>query len=444
MHIFFALCFILFLTALYNSRSAADSDIEKEIDEYMQPYLAMKEFNGNILIAKGDEIIYQKSFGMADYEKNIPLNPKTKFGIGSLTKTFTSAAIVVLYERGMLGLDDPVSKFVEDFPRGDEITIEMLLGHAGGLPSEHTFADYREKLHMNLSLEECVNRIAKYPLEFEPGTDSRYSNEGYVLLAYIIEKVSGLRYEKFLDKEIFTPLSLTGTGIIWDNDETKIKAAAYQPGPPPHLLMKASQVNVSHAVGSGALSSTAPDLLKWLVAVGSKKLFDIDKLDYPFGWGRRNYFGKNVIEQSGIYNGFSSTICFFRDVDLKIIYLSNVHSSLPFNKMKTDLAAIVLGEDYQIQQLLELKSSEKSLEEKFFGRYRLDESSEFDITKQNNGVFIEWVNFSVVQYLDFIGDNLFYNRMENAEFEFVDNAMKDSLYLIWRAGDADIVCPRVN
>ncbi len=437
---------ILLHFGFYNQSyfSLQNKNVETKIDEYVKPYLEMKEFNGNILIAKGKEIIYQKSFGTADYEWNVPITYETKFNIGSLTKTFTAAAILILNKKGMLNLNDPISKFIKNFPEGNKITIDMLLTHSGGIPAEESFSDFKEKLFSAITLKEAVNRISKYPLEFEPGTNSVYSNTGYVMLAYIIERASGMTYDQFLHKEIFKPLGMSNTGEDSNLDIVEKRATGYQAGPPPYYVMKAPQLNVSHSIGAASIYSTIEDLFSWLNEISSSRFFVLDSLSYPYGWGKREYFGRKAIEQSGIYNGFSGCMLIFPNQDFKIIYLGNIHACLPFQNMKTDLAAILLGEDYKIPITRKLKTFTEKADERILGRYELKGLSKFDIVQRENGLFVEWVKFPIVQYLDFLEGNIFYNRMENAEFDFTTVFSTDSPKLIWRVGDTEIKCPKIK
>jgi CubicO group peptidase (beta-lactamase class C family) len=161
-----------------------------------------------VLIAKGDQILTERAYGKADFQHNLAMQLGTRFRIASLSKTFTAAAIELLVARGGLSLKDPLSKYLSGIRNGDKITIEQLLTHESGVGQLDTADMYRDCL----TNEEIIRRLRITPPSFSPGTNSRHSNEGYFLLAIVIEKVAGISYAAFLQKEMFDPLGLANTG----------------------------------------------------------------------------------------------------------------------------------------------------------------------------------------------------------------------------------------
>src|SRR5262249_52037258 len=149
-----------------------------------------------------------KAYGIADATHNVLNRTETTFRVASLTKTFTAAATILLLNQGKLHLDDPLSRFLPDFPNGEHITVEHLLLHQAGVGT----LDEPKFSHGALSLNTLVQQIKMQPPLFPPGTDGRYSNEGYLLLAAVIEKVSGMSYAEYLKRNIFDPLGMRSTG----------------------------------------------------------------------------------------------------------------------------------------------------------------------------------------------------------------------------------------
>jgi CubicO group peptidase (beta-lactamase class C family) len=177
------------------------------MDEVVQYNVSNKKFMGSVLVARSEEILLNKGYGSANLEWNISNSPATKFRLGSVTKQFTAAAILLLEERGKLKTDDPVKKFMSDAPTAwEKITIYHLLTHTSGIPNFTSFPDYPSQKPFAATPEKLVARFRDKPLDFQPGEKRSYSNSGYILLGYVLEKASGESYEKFLRENIFASL----------------------------------------------------------------------------------------------------------------------------------------------------------------------------------------------------------------------------------------------
>ena len=174
------------------------------MDQIVQSYVTSGKFMGSILVARGDEVLLSKGYGSANLEWAIPNQPSTKFRLGSLTKQFTAASILLLEEGGKLKVDDPVKKYLPDAPAAwDKVTIFHLLTHTSGIPSFTDSADYAPSEPFATTPEKIVAKFRDKPLEFEPGEQWKYSNSGYVLLGYLIEKITGGTYANFVQDNIF-------------------------------------------------------------------------------------------------------------------------------------------------------------------------------------------------------------------------------------------------
>jgi uncharacterized protein (TIGR03067 family) len=307
--------------------------LEARVDAYFAPYVTSREFSGVILIARGDDILLRKAYGMANYELDVPNAPETKFRIASLTKSFTAAAIVMLKERGLLSFDDRLNKFLPDYPNGEKITVLRLLAHAAGVPNP----DYATVFYKRLTLEELIDSFKRQPL-----TSGGYSSGGYVLLAGIVEKVAGQRYDDFLRRNIFEPLGMSNTGNFGQDTIVTGRASGYVAGPEPVGLENALVQSTSSLIGSGSLYSTVDDLFRWAKAVRSERLYKRSALKYPWGWGERNQFGHHYIEQSGLIPGFMSKLIVYFDEPVCVICLGNIQSGV-FSLLEKDLTAIAFG-----------------------------------------------------------------------------------------------------
>ena len=163
--------------------------IQKQIDAFVDPYIESASFSGELFFSLRGEVLVDKGYGLANIEFSSPVTPNTKFYIGSISKSFTAAAILLLQERGKLNVADPVDRFIAGFPNGNRITIHNLLTHTSGIPDFLRFPDFFELSRKPYRPEEVVNLFRDKPLMFKPGETSSYSNSNYVLLAYIIELV---------------------------------------------------------------------------------------------------------------------------------------------------------------------------------------------------------------------------------------------------------------
>ncbi len=169
------------------------------MEQVIQSYVSGKRFMGTALVAQNGKVLLSKGYGFANAEWDIPNSPSTKFRLGSITKQFTAACILLLEERGKLKIDDPVKKYMPDAPAAwDKITIFHVLTHTSGIPSFTGFPDYRSTEAIATTPEKLVARFRDKPLDFQPGEKWSYSNSGYVLLGYLIEKISGQSYRDFV------------------------------------------------------------------------------------------------------------------------------------------------------------------------------------------------------------------------------------------------------
>jgi CubicO group peptidase (beta-lactamase class C family) len=307
------------------------------MDQVVLAFTNAKQFMGSVLVAREGDLLFDKSYGMANLEWGVPNTPTTKFRIGSLTKQFTAAAIMLLEERGRLRTDDPIKKHLPDAPAAwDKVTIFHVLTHTGGIPSFTSFPDYRQKSLAPMSAEQLVAWFKDRPLEFEPGTKFSYSNSDYVLLAYLIEKLTGETYEKFLQQNIFTPLGMKDSGYDSNTAIIEHRAAGYSPGPAGPV--NAGYVNMTVPSGAGALYSTTHDLLKWEQGLFAGKLLTPESLakmttpfknNYGFGLVVRTTDGIKSIWHNGGIQGFNASLAYYPDSRITVAVLSNLNGVAP-------------------------------------------------------------------------------------------------------------------
>ena len=300
-------------SAAASKASQASPDVAR-MEQVVQFYVSNKQFMGSVLVARGNDILLNKGYGFANLEWDIPDSPSTKFRLGSITKQFTAASVLLLEERGKLGVNDPVKKYMPDAPAAwDKITIFNLLTHTSGIPSFTSFPDYASLEPFPATPEQLVARFRDKPLDFQPGEKWSYSNSGYVLLGYLIERISGESYEHFVQENIFTPLGMKDSGYDSNSAIIPRRAAGYTPsanGP-----INASFVHMSIPFSAGALYSTTEDLLRWeqglfggklLSPASLQKMTTPFKSDYAFGLHVQMENGRKLIDHGGGIEGFNT------------------------------------------------------------------------------------------------------------------------------------------
>lgn len=332
-------------------------DVANAVDGYVSRYVDAGDFGGCVLIARGDDVLLERCWGPADRASGKENTLETKFQIGSLSKQMTAVAILRLADRGMLDVDDPISRHLPAYPRGDEITIHHLLTHTAGIPNTFVLPGYDDVKRSPLALAKLVAMFRDQPLTSEPGEVHQYSNSGYVLLAYILETVSGLPYGELMAREIFSPLGMEGSG----HDITTATGAIARGYDPAGLtgVEEAPFVHPQSATGAGSLYSTTHDLQRWARALLDGALLSdssMAKLTRPhagtYGYGLAIYepFGRRVLAHDGRVSGFSSDLSMYSDEDVTVLVLSNVQTGIG-DAFRRDLAAIVLGEAYELPDL---------------------------------------------------------------------------------------------
>jgi CubicO group peptidase (beta-lactamase class C family) len=362
------------------SASAAAQDLAPKFDEYLSALVKQNRFTGSVLVARDGKVVFSKGYGFANAEFEIPNTPQTKFRLGSITKQFTAAAILLLQERGKLSVQDPICRYIENCPSTwSEITIHHLLSHTGGIPNFTSFPDYLPKMMMPVTTQEMIARFKDKPLDFKPGEKWAYSNSGYFLLGYIIEKAAGEAYESFLQKNIFEPLKLTSTG--YDHHGTILKKRATGYSMSKGEIVNSLPIDMTQPYSAGSLYSTVEDLFLWNEALFSGKLLSAKSLEamltpvknnYGYGLGIQMKAGRKIISHGGGINGFSTVITRFADEKLTLVVLRNADYGSPApGPISQALAAIVFGEKYEIPGTAVAVKVDPKIYDAYAGRYEL-------------------------------------------------------------------------
>jgi len=347
----------MLLSILAISPGVKAQRVADRLDSLMRTLHSREQFNGGILVSVNSKMIYEKAYGKADLNKNEDFTISTPCYLASLSKQFTAMGIMMLEEKKLLNFDDPLSKYFPEFPAyGQSVTIQNLLNHTSGI------IDY-ESLgidHPGLTNKEVFDNLVKQPsLRFKPGDKYEYSNSGYVLLAMIIEKVSGMSFSEFMEKNIFQPLGMSDS-FVFDKvtAHTKSRAKAYS------KFYDLSDYD-GFTVGDGGIFSTVEDLFKWDKALYTGKLVSQSTLSkafspailndgtqspYGFGWMLKNENGEQIVYHTGGSGGFRTFIERQLNHHNAIIILTNSENS-PRTEIRNAILNILENKPYTLPKI---------------------------------------------------------------------------------------------
>jgi serine beta-lactamase-like protein LACTB len=274
-----------------------------------------------VLVVRGGRTILRRGYGLASVELGVKVEPGQLFRIGSVTKTFTAAAVLLLVEEGRVALDAPIGRYLAGTPRAwRAVTVEHLLTHTSGIPSFTEARGFWRRAAQDLTPEESLQSIWNEPLQFRPGTAWHYDNSGYVLLGMVIEKVSGQRYGDFLQERILGPLGLSHTRLGDTRALIPGMVSGYAPGPVP-----AAPISLQQAFAAGALVSTVDDLAAFTLALHQGRLLKPETVrrmttpyrlrdgsenpgGYGYGLSIRRLGGRTLVGHAGDIDGFHAMV----------------------------------------------------------------------------------------------------------------------------------------
>lgn len=342
--------FIIFLI----SNLSFSQNLESKIDSIIQTeFNSPNEPGGAFLVSQSGKPIYKKAFGLANLELDVKMTTDHVFQIGSMTKQFTAIAILILEEQGKLSVNDLVSKFIPDYPNGNNITVSHLLTHTSGIKDFTKMKTIFEIAQKQMTPKEMVDFFKYEPVDFSPGEKFQYSNSGYVMLGYLIELTSGETYEEFIQKNIFDKAGMKNS--YYASDRKVIKNRAYGYHQKSYGFVNKTVISFSVPFSSGSLMSTLTDMLKWQNALNQNillrpenltKAFTMhslnsgDKIEYGYGWHLKNEEGIPTREHGGSIFGFKSMGVYIPSKDIYVLGLSNCDCHSP-TQIVRDIAELV-------------------------------------------------------------------------------------------------------
>lgn len=430
---------VLCLPLTIFGQTTNEPEVIARADEYMVALVKVGWFNGSVLIVRDGKILLNKGYGSANFELDVPNSPQTKFRIGSITKPFTATAIMILRDRGKLSLQDSICKYVSDCPPAwQPITLHHLLSHTSGLAKHEKAGEYLKTAMMPMSLSQLIDSFKNKPADFKPGEKLDYNNNGYILLGYVIEKVSGQSYEAFVKENIFGPLKMLDSG--YDNHDPVIKNRASGYRSENGHLFNAAYIDQSQPFAAGALYSTTGDLLLLDQALYGDKLLSQKTLNemftpaigpigpapnYGYGWFVNKQLNRRAIFHPGGLPGFGGIITRFPDDKVLIVLLSNFDNA-KIIRASNDLAAIVFGEKYAVPKIRTAVKINPKVLEAYAGEYE-DRPGRITKILVENGTLKLQLAANAVGQIDPIpmsaeSDTQFFDPFNDTQVEFIKEA----------------------
>ncbi len=360
------------------------ADLQQKLNEYLDAAASVNQFHGSVLVARAGETLVHKGYGFADVEHQVKNEPDTRYLIGSVTKQFTAAVVLLLEQEGKLSLADPIGKYLPDYPdpAASEVTIHMLLSHTSGIADFTSLPNYLELRTQDKPLSFILNSIMTLPLQFEPGSQYSYSNSNYKILEAVISEASGETWHDLVQNRILDKAGMTNTGYGFYSSPAAGRAVGYtrnQVGD----QVAAVEVVASVPGAAGALYSTTSDLYRWSKALDADaildtavkvKMFTPVLSGYACGWSVDSLMGHYTQQHTGGIDGFASIIARFPDDDIFITILSNSDVTSTSQMMLT-MAAILFDKPYDIPVKRAAVKLESSRLSEYVGYYQVNDTS---------------------------------------------------------------------
>ncbi|HSL45036.1 MAG TPA: serine hydrolase [Anaerolineales bacterium] len=432
----------------------------QEMEAFVQAHLATGKFMGAVLVARGDEVLFQGGYGKADLELDVPNTPETVFRIGSLTKQFTAAAILQLQDQGRLNVNDTLDRYLPDAPHAGEVTLSQLLSHSSGIPElpEHSdLATYEAELRQAHTANEMIARAAGKPLGSTPGSQYDYCNVCYLMLGRVVEVVSGQSYADYLAEHIFQPAGMDHTAYDDVGLIVPHRASGYTWNGTTYR--NADFLDVSNADAAGALISTVLDMYKWdralytnaLLSPAAREAFFTpavsmgDGLSYAYGWLIKETPEHTQATHSGGINGFVTFVIRDPATQLYVIVLSNVENEAAVD-VAQGLAAIAYGEPYDMPGQLptvEIVEVDPAVLQKYAGSYQVSDSITFTITAESGHLFAEVPNQPKFEIFP-ISETEFFAKIADIKLHFEVDADGAVTELVIHEGGQERYAVKVN
>lgn len=402
----------------------------EELDDLLETYNQLNTFNGSALVIFKGDVLLNKGYGLKNVQDKSKTYSTTIYQLGSVTKQFTATVVLKLEEQKKLNINDPVSKYIPEILDSNKITIYHLLTHTSGLYNYTDDGDFMQnQLEKPTSKAEMIKIITAHPVAFKAGTKMKYSNSGYLLLGYIIEAVTGKKYEDVVREMIFTPLKMQNSGFDFAHLDNKQKAVGYD-----YIRegngRKTITVDSTVSFAGGAIYSNTDDLLKWHRGLMNKafisesireKLFTPYLNDFGMGWVIETFNNKKGAFHNGSIPGFTSNIYRIEDDNTCLILLNNI-GNRNIDTITKNLLCVLYEKPYNKPLVkTEIAFTDKDVQ-KYVGEYQFEGNFRMKISSQNNRLFAQRIGEDEPFELFLYKKDSFFLKAFEAEILFTVNA----------------------
>jgi CubicO group peptidase (beta-lactamase class C family) len=384
----FLLVVLVSSTLLGLPPAGASESFVQQADALLGESFASEGPGASVVVSRSGEVLFSRAYGQANVELDVPMAPEHILRLASVTKQFASAGLLALVDEGRVALDDPVSKFLPEFPVG-EVTMHQLLNHSSGIQSYTDIPGYMtsERIRKDLGTEELVAVFADEPVDFAPGERFAYNNSGYVLVGAVIEAVTGQAWNDFLRQRFFEPHDLDSIDAYSDAAIVPMRAAGYQAGEDGYE--NASFLSMTQPHAAGALSATARDVDRWQRLLHGGDLLSESSYQamitpdpvtesgeggYGYGLVVGEWMGQPVYHHGGGINGFTTYALWLPEAELSVVVLTNQASrEVSPQDITLQLVGLAMGQPYPRNRPTMAWTDAQKLAVQ--GTYRIDEDT---------------------------------------------------------------------
>ena len=414
---------LLALGASLALQDPAPPTLGERVDAFVAPFEELGHLSGTLFVARGEEVLLERSWGLARREPETANTPETAFCVASITKPLTVVLAIGLIEEGALAAEDPLSKWIEGFPRGDDVTVDHLLNHRAGIPHRLVAAELQSR---PWTAAELVEHAARAELVFEPGSQSVYSSGGYTVLARVLELAGGRSYGELLQARVFEPAGMRRSSDGGSSSSSKERASAYVVGP--RGFLPGPDRDVSFLVGAGSVWSTPRDLWRAQRAI----------LTGTFGGSvRASLLRADGFAWNGVTAGYRAFADYHAGSELHVVFAGNVQTGA-IDALRAALPRLVAGEAVEPPLLptLEPVAIDPAKLSAWCGKYEMRPGSWLDLQVVDG---ILWANEWLLVP---IGDHLLFSPQDYGEITVVVDADGRPERLDWRNGEQVTAFPR--
>ncbi len=439
------------IAVLFIQHACSAQNDAAQIDTLLNTYNKLRKFNGSALVAKNGTILLNKGYGYRNAGARVLNDEHSIFQLGSVTKQFTSAVILKLQAENKLSVSDKLSKYFPEYPKGDSITIKELLTHTSGIYNYTNDENFmKNEITKAKTRQQMMALFENKPLDFSPGTSWSYSNSGYSMLGYIIEKVTNISYEQAVRNYIFSPLKMAHSGFDFTNLKSPDKTVGYYVLNA-HDTVGAPIVDSTISFSAGAIYSTTGDLYKWSQALQNNTVLSASqqneaytpvKNNYGYGWGIDSIDGKRRLSHSGGIPGYITILSRVPADEVTIILLSNA-SNESVGKISNDIYAILYHKKYELPRERKAVSLDEPTMKQYEGEYEIRPGLTVKINAKDS-VLIAIPTGQTPKTLFAEKKDSFFEKEEDVQLEFTRNDANQVDGFVFHQSGKEMKCKKIK